>query len=329
MHAFRCALVVLFLFAASGCSNQLGPSSEQLEKLFVADLPKQWTLSSFSVEVTETVGTKTEPVIKSRYKAVIALKEKTYTYVNHVDNFYKIRTGPSKGKIVGSAASRGRIKLTKEPGYSLVVYGISSSFQRENGWVTVFENEKNLKTIVGKPRSAYVKTSIIIASAEEKQYFAATAKAKAVDEKALKIEHDFFVKVFTSMSSGGAVYSGGYSPQIGLDKKIILFDIKFSDYSRSKGTFSGVKTLRDPTGKREHASKIRGKLSGTSLIFKDASYLNGSSTKGMVEVIGTNFYSVRKGVYILNYNVEKNALEGAHSDDNRLIKYGIVAIRVE
>lgn len=62
----------LALFLATGCSQQIGPSKSELVESYTQDFEKKRTnlrLSKFDIEESENLGTKTEPEIRSRYKA--------------------------------------------------------------------------------------------------------------------------------------------------------------------------------------------------------------------------------------------------------------------
>lgn len=115
--------VLIAVFLITGCSQPIGPSKNKIVENYQEHLNEKGAsvkVSSFGIEQTENLGTKTEPEIHSRYKATFKLDE-SKMIDRHKEELKKIGFS---GKDV------------------IKVYGIAISERSGDDWETKFNVEK-------------------------------------------------------------------------------------------------------------------------------------------------------------------------------------------
>jgi|GEM_PF-5962161 len=78
-------LFILFILMLTACSKLEPPKSMLEDQLKKDHLPKYWSLSKFIVTTSENVGSKTEPIIKSRFEAKLISTEDLFKQVFQID----------------------------------------------------------------------------------------------------------------------------------------------------------------------------------------------------------------------------------------------------
>ncbi|KAI9130049.1 hypothetical protein [Acaryochloris sp. CCMEE 5410] len=121
---FRALIALLLL---TGCSQQIGPSKNEIVENYDESLVYSGAhlkVSKFDIEDTENLGTKTEPEIHSRYKAT-----------------FKLETSSLPDRMKKSFKDRGLDKKDLRE-----IHGIAISRRSGDEWVTTFniESEKSL-----------------------------------------------------------------------------------------------------------------------------------------------------------------------------------------
>ncbi|QUY45445.1 hypothetical protein [Acaryochloris marina] len=111
------------LIALAGCNQQIGPTHQELKQ----DLGEQVysLVSDFEIESTENLGSKTEPIIQSRYRAVL-----------------RFNTDDIKDPVFLEEMKR-LDRINKD---FVEIHGLSTSKRKGSQWETKFtiEERKNL-----------------------------------------------------------------------------------------------------------------------------------------------------------------------------------------
>jgi hypothetical protein len=143
----------------TSCS-QIGPNDGLLRNSLQSQLPAYWEVSSLNFENRENLGTSSEPSIQGRFKAIIKLKEDTFTKNETTTESYSkpeseavtfISQGERKGKVVE-------------------LYGVASSHRYMDSWRTNFRFDNEPMADLGQPRSFFRSKTILKGSQEEKVY---------------------------------------------------------------------------------------------------------------------------------------------------------------
>ncbi|KAI9129793.1 hypothetical protein [Acaryochloris sp. CCMEE 5410] len=122
-----CIRALIALLLLTGCSQQIGPSKNEIVENYDESLVYSGAhlkVSKFDIEDTENLGTKTEPEIHSRYKAT-----------------FKLETSSLPDRMKKSFKDRGLDKKDLRE-----IHGIAISRRSGDEWVTTFnvESEKSL-----------------------------------------------------------------------------------------------------------------------------------------------------------------------------------------
>ena len=161
----RLATYVVLAFLTA-CSTAIGPGSAELENKLRVDLPSVWTLADFKVTAEENAGTQTQPDVRSRFVATLALARDVYK---------------SNERLLGKSV----LTKTKSAGDMKVeLHGIARSRQSGGSWEVKFdfENARNTEP-PGKPLSEF-SDYVLAGSPEESALREEFAKQVEADRKA-------------------------------------------------------------------------------------------------------------------------------------------------
>lgn len=219
------------LLALSGCGSSNEPSTSEYEKKLALDLKGYIEVASFEKQVSENTGTKVEPVIMTRFKAKLALKEDTYMPV---------------GTVKGASL----IELRNKKGTEFDIYGVAKATKRGDSWNITYRFE-NQPTNTGQPRSFFDSSGKVVVkgSPEEASLLEELKKQEEIADAArqMKIAED--QKKATEERAKNAVYEKALKSVVvakrtyqGILKRgdfITAIHVSFSAFNALSGTFSG------------------------------------------------------------------------------------------
>lgn len=158
-------LVVGALFGLAGCGSSNEPSTSELEKKLALDLKGYVEVASFSKEISENAGTKVEPLVQTRFKAKLRLKEDTYVPSGYVRRENAVQ-----------------LELRNKKGTEFDLYGIAKATRKGDGWNITFRYE-NMPSNIGQPFGHFsAQGKAFIKGSKEEEEFMAQIKEKAADE---------------------------------------------------------------------------------------------------------------------------------------------------
>jgi hypothetical protein len=135
----------------NGCfSSQVGPTEEEFKAYFTAKLTKGSEITDVTIEAAENVGTKVEPVVKSRINAEMTLIENFYTHKGRVMNKTILVKTEDKGKI-------------------LIIKGIAVSKRKLDKWKIRFQKLTIKPDVKGRPLSSWRKGSYVFKGSKEEK----------------------------------------------------------------------------------------------------------------------------------------------------------------
>lgn len=114
------AYSITALLLLSGCSQQLGPTHQELKLEFSEQISPY--IDDFELKDTENLGTQTEPIVQSRYRATLKYTEENITTPEILENL-------RKRDQLGKAYSE--------------VHGLSRSTRKGSTWETRFTIEES------------------------------------------------------------------------------------------------------------------------------------------------------------------------------------------
>lgn len=291
---------MLFMTLVVGCSSKSSPSGKELATKFALDIPGYWSLNNFDIEISENVGSETEPVVKSRYVAELKLKEDTYEHSRSINDVPVI-------------------KPVKSAGDKVKIYGVATSIYRAGKWDVHFAVENNPTRNSGKPKAEFGSNAVLSGSKKEQELTTnAEARrdavvqeeitkrnAEATKKKALAEQHrSFLLKLVKS----GKSYAGETSER----GETLPFKITFSNVNTDGTKF----TARLDMLRFTSATKIEGEVFGAKLLFKETAYI--TKAEGNKWNIGD--------VYELEVN-DEHSLVGTRYVNNR--RAGPVELKIE
>lgn len=236
---------LIWVFILSGLLSACGvpsPSSEDLTKALSADISKQWEIEDLDIEVTENVGTKTEPFIKSRFKSEILLKEDTFSI------FKKVAVNPDVYFV----------EPVHEKGHVVTIYGVASSRLRNNKWVSSFSHEKDISSLTG----------MSIAGQEHKFIL----KGSDAEEKFYKKKREAAIKQLIRIVKNDKQYKGSL---LSNGRPAYKVDMLFNSYSEKDNTFSGSLAI----GNGQIITDFNGKIEGEKLRLIETKYVKSSTAR--------------------------------------------------
>lgn len=164
-------MVVIGSIFLSSCSQEPQPSSSDIEKALVAQLPAFARVSNLSIEAKQNLGTNVEPVWQARLRATITVASDTFAL-------------ESEDSEENSEVTF--VRPVKRSGESIEVFGKSVSRLYAGAWRTAVELEGQPIATLGQPLSAFGPKKVIARGSEkEKQYFAEkqAAEMRAAQER--------------------------------------------------------------------------------------------------------------------------------------------------
>lgn len=240
--------ILPFVFLAA-CSDGMGPSRAELEGQLALRLPHQLEMGSFSVEASENIGTKVEPLIKSRFKAEVRLKEDTFERDHQEGEVAFLRPAAKKGE---------RREL----------YGIASAVQKAGSWQIIFDFENSrLFDDAGNPLGSFTGRVIVIGSSEEKDFRKEQAEAAKQAELAAKAVVQARLDVITAALTSGRVYAGEQKTGTNsMTPTILRFQVRFLSFDKASGRVTAENRWFDSkTGALKAPNHVEGLLVGDSL----------------------------------------------------------------
>ncbi len=156
--------IALFLGVGLATSADLGEvSTSDLQAAFQKSiLPAHWGLQSFRVLVSENIGTKVEPLVKSRFQATIILKIDTFKQVGTDNNVIFIE------QVLRSGEKRD-------------IHGTAAATFFRGQWKIEFTLESEHPADLGLPRAGFSRRTVINNSQEVTAYRAELQKKAEAD----------------------------------------------------------------------------------------------------------------------------------------------------
>lgn len=146
--------VVLVSIILVGCSGEYKPATSGLKTALIQSLPSHMEVKSFSVQASENLGNKVEPIYGSRFQATVA------TMVD----LYKIDTQDKRVTFV---------RLFTEKGKQTDIFGKIISRLYQGAWKHYSDIEGNPIGNLGEPLNQIFDDRVIVrGSDEEKKYYA-------------------------------------------------------------------------------------------------------------------------------------------------------------
>jgi len=181
VKTYRTALAAtVLLLLVSACASDSGPSKADLRRSLATELPAYVEVASFTIEASQSAGTKVEPVYQTRFRAVLKLTADTFT-----------------------EAERARdvlfVKSLKRRGDEIEVFGKTQSLLYGGNWQTAVSLDGSPLARLGKPLSMFSAARVIVkGSREETEYRAEVerlerekmeAARRAAEEKRREMEY--------------------------------------------------------------------------------------------------------------------------------------------
>jgi hypothetical protein len=237
----------LLLSSFLGGEKTEGPSSKELAKRFAINLPAYWEIDSFRVEASENLGTKVEPFCRSRFKAVVKLKEDTFVEAGYEDNVIFIDPVAKSGE-------------------KREIYGVATSKLETGSWKINFQLDNDPLPGMGTPRSFFSGKEVIVKGSEkETKYREKVEKEREAEEEKQRQEREAQRAALISAISSHRDLHGEASSS----SEVWPFRLKFNSFDESSGEVVGE--LEWLTLDAVH--RVEGKLSGTTLVFKETEYI--------------------------------------------------------
>lgn len=161
------------LFFSVGCS-QIGPSQDALKTELQNTLPSHWEVVRIERQSTENLGSNVDPVVQSRFKAVLRLKEDVFAYIGLI---------PELDERFQSEVTY--VDLTGNKGTEKEVYGLSTSNQYMDSWSTEFEFDDDEVFQLGDSISLFSLKPMIKDSQEAEEFIAKSAEKMMQEHQAI------------------------------------------------------------------------------------------------------------------------------------------------
>ena len=114
-------VVVCSCLGLAGCAAEQEPTLDEIKGAFSRYIPSYAAIDSFAIEVSENIGTVVEPIVSSRIKTIVQIKENLYSQRQVVSGVpiiaEQVRSG-EKGEIwyvARAELSSGRWNITFQP----------------------------------------------------------------------------------------------------------------------------------------------------------------------------------------------------------------------
>lgn len=269
------SIIILAIFILSGHSVVAEePSPKQLQNAFSFEIPGEWRVEDFTVEVSQNVGSAVEPLIKSRFRSTVKLTADTFIPVANI-----------QGAVILSP------QLKRDE--TRTIYGISSAVLNQGAWKISFEVQGQPFANAGKPRGAYPGRTLIGGSDEHRAYAEEleaerrkkieqqNAARRAAEEKRLAKEKAYqerseahFGSVETIFTSG-TILAGTWSEPGYSRRQVTPFQVSFTNYSPTDGAFKGQAAWQSGA-----ILTIEGFVKERTIRFSETGWINNPKGKG-------------------------------------------------
>jgi hypothetical protein len=230
----------------SGC-NSVGPSKSFLQDRIKDQLPQYWEIKSLKVEKQENLGSNVEPLVSTRFKVIVQLKEDIYQTAGSIDGI------PTKRQEGVSFVTK-----SESQGKEVEIYGVSKATQKSDSWSTNINFDENGTGNLGQPRTSF-SGKVVLRNSQEETLF-----RNEVEEK-IRVERN----VMTSILNGENKLSG---ERLKTKNSLRFFVVKFDSFDTSSNKFSGQVEYPEAN----FVAKIEGLVSDiTDITFKTTSVLKG------------------------------------------------------
>lgn len=224
-------LFVGALFALTGCGSSSEPSSGELEKKLALEIKPYVEIASLEKLISENTGTKVEPVVTTRFKAKLRLREDTYE---------------SAGYVGGAAV----LKVLYKKGAEFEFYGIARSTRKGENWQTSFRTETAMPN-VGQPQGSFAERGKVVIKGspgeaslledvKKQQELEDAVRQKKIAEEQKgaaeeRVKNAAYEKTLKSVVTAKKTYQG----VLKRGEFITPILISFSGFTERSGTFSG------------------------------------------------------------------------------------------
>ncbi len=181
---FLISVTVFMLFSCSNNTNE--PNKNDIIEVIELELPVYFDLNNFKIEVTENIGNKIEPVVRSRFKANVVTKMPLFIKQKELLKKDVLKEVTSKGK-------------------TYQAYGISVSAFTKDMWLTKIEKVEITPEVLGLPLLNWKDGSYVISGSKEEKKLIKNKKAndlareKRLKEMGLDIPEGAFMAVIESI----------------------------------------------------------------------------------------------------------------------------------
>ncbi len=225
MSKKRISLLFLFgvlLFGCGGSNDE--PSEKNIITALKFKLPHYIQVNDLQIDVSENIGSKVEPIVKSRFKGKLQLIEDLYETEKVILNKTVLRKVSDK--------------KSKHD-----LFGISRSTYKMDKWSVNFEKLEMLPQPSGKPLANYSKDTFVISGSMEENALIDQKKKKDNDEKKLVSKN---IKLISGHWSGEYICGQG-ATGITLDvssvSKTLAVTLKFFPIKSNPKVKKGSYTL--------------------------------------------------------------------------------------
>ena len=255
-------LLILISFGLSK-GNSFESDAKDISQAFSAYLPVFLELTSFNLVASENVGSKVEPVYKSRFNAIIKIRQDTFG----AEKLFK-----------GVAI----IKRVKKAGEKITVYGISTSTLSEGKWKTKFRLERNYFDEIGMTVGSFKKSRIIVKGTPEEEAYYKELEKKEEEKRKARIR-ELKKKVISMIENKNKINGQIYLTDYFKGSTGPSFVLVFESYNPKTGTFKGTMTWLNQihTFGNNWIIKVfvEGKLIEKHIYLKEIKYLNKGEKK--------------------------------------------------
>ncbi len=234
-------LQLMLVLTLSGCfTNNNEPSTEDISNALKFELPNSVALQSFQIEVSENIGNKAEPLVRTRFKAKALLTENLYT---------------SNTKILNKNLLKGTLEKNRE----IAIFGISYSEYKMDRWDVKFDKINMSPNISGKPLSNWASNEIVISGTDDEK--ALIKEQSLLEEKKISEKRNRLISTLKSKKA--------FTGMAGDPSAKWPFKLFFENFNPQNESFTGK--MEWPS--LEGTTKIRGNLIGNTIVFKEVAHI--------------------------------------------------------
>lgn len=191
----------------TGCGEKNSVPDAHVRTVIAEKIPQGWSVTQFSVEVTENLGTKALPRIVKRFKGEVTANE----------DFF-VRGAPSVQKVpqifVQEVNSHLFVRKVTDKGTKAPIFGTTESIRHGDGWRTTVNFESPLGFTQGHSRDRILSAEhdgsrfIVVGSNEEKAYFEDIEKRFEAHRRAEEVRLATLRKPFVDYFADGVAALG-------------------------------------------------------------------------------------------------------------------------